>query len=236
VSADAPHGSLISCLCLTRNRVTMLRRAISCFLGQTYRPRELVVLYQGDDTATREYLSALNEASIRPVEVAASPRLPVGSLRNLSFEAGDGRYVAIWDDDDWHGPTRLAEQVGAIHASGRPGCTLSRCVLYDVLTQCAFISALRTWEGTLVAERLAVPRYADQQKGSDTPVIRRMVAEKNLILLDRPDLYVYVCHGANTWDRQHWETNLLPFARRLGPESSERVRSLLVADAGKKAC
>ena len=59
---------LISCLCVTRNRVAMLRRAVNCFLDQIYSPRELVVLYESDDSATRDYLANLHEAQIRVIE------------------------------------------------------------------------------------------------------------------------------------------------------------------------
>jgi glycosyltransferase involved in cell wall biosynthesis len=219
---------LVSCLCVTRNRVPMLRRAISCFLNQTYQPRELVVLYEADDPATRDYLATLSEPSIRPVEVPTSPKLLLGVLRNLSIQASRGHYVAQWDDDDWHGPTRLAEQIGAIRGSNKPACVLLRWVMYDEATKMAFLSASRTWEGSLVAERSAVPRYPDLRRGEDSDVIKRMLSENKLVGLDRPHLYVYIYHGANTWERSHWQENLLPFAQPLTPENTERVRSLLM--------
>jgi mannosyltransferase OCH1-like enzyme len=226
-----PDEPLISCLCVTRNRVAMLRRAVSCFLKQTYQPRELVVLYEADDPATRDYLATLSEPSIRPVEVPASPRLRLGSLRNLSLEASRGHFVAQWDDDDWHGPTRLTDQLRALRSSGKPGCVLSRWVIYDLVTNTAFLSTKRAWEGSLVAERSAVPPYLDLGQGEDTPVISRMVAENKLVLLDRPHLYVYFYHGGNTCERVHWE-RLFSRAEPLAQEDAERMRSLLAPDGG----
>lgn len=117
---------LVSCLCVTRNRVRMLRRALSCFLKQTYKTRELVVVYEADDPATHDCLVALDEPSIRPFKMATSPKLSLGALRNLSLQISRGHYVAQWDDDDWHGPTRLAEQIEAIRQSGKQGCVLLR--------------------------------------------------------------------------------------------------------------
>ncbi len=116
MESDQP---LVSCLCVTQNRVPLLRRAVACFLGQTYQPRELVMLYQSDDQTTRHYLEGLNEPSIRSVEVPSTPPLRLGVLRNLSLQASRGYYVAQWDDDDWHDPTRLAVQVAALKKSGR---------------------------------------------------------------------------------------------------------------------
>lgn len=218
---------LVSCVCVTRNRVGMLRRAISCFLNQSYPARELVIVYEADDPATRDCLAALNQPAIRPLEVATSPKLSLGALRNLSIQFSRGHYVAQWDDDDWYGPTRLAEQIGAIRQSGRVGCVLSRWLMYDVLTRTAYLSGRRAWEGSIVAERGAIPAYPDLAKGEDTVVIEQMIAENKLVALDRPQDYVYTVHGTNTWERSHWERNLLPYSQPLTPEDQDRVRSLL---------
>jgi glycosyltransferase involved in cell wall biosynthesis len=203
----------------------MLRRAVACFLAQTYPDRELLVLHPSDDRATGDYLAGLGDPSIRPIEVA--PRLTPGALRNIALEAARGRYVALWDDDDWHAPTRLAEQIAVAGTADRRGCVLLRLTLYDETTRSAFLSARRTWEGTLVAERSAVPPFPDLARGSDTPVITRLMEEQKLVALDRPGLYIYVYHGTNTWNRAHWETNLLPYAAPLSAEESQRVSSLL---------
>lgn len=205
----------------------MLRRAVSCFLDQSYQPRELVILYQTDDHATIDYLSKLDEPSVRAVEVAHSPRLSTGSLRNIALQAARGHYVAMWDDDDWHGPTRLAEQIGCLAQTGRAGCVLRRLVLYDGVTQSAYLSAVRGWEGSLVAERAAVPLFPDLRRGEDTAVLIRMANEKMLVALDRPALYIYVYHGGNTCNRAHWRRYLLPSATLLPSDESDRIRSLL---------
>jgi glycosyltransferase involved in cell wall biosynthesis len=222
---------LVSCLCITQNRLPFLRRAVECFRNQTYQHRELVVLYQADDRVTRDYLARARGPSIRPVEVPSSPRLRLGSLRNLSLQAGSGDYVALWDDDDWHSPDRLTEQLAAIRRTCKRGCLLCRCVILDAVGQSAYVSGRRTWEMTLVAERMAVPPYADLTKGEDTPVIFQMMRARTLTFLDRPHLYVYVYHGRNTWDRSHWETAILPFAESLGVEDTERVKRVASPDA-----
>ncbi len=219
---------LVSCLCVTRNRVRMLRRAITCFLNQTYKARELIVVYEEDDPATHNYLVSLNEPSIRPFKVAVSPKLSLGALRNLSIQFSSGHYVAQWDDDDWHGPTRLAEQIRATEETGKQGCILIRWLIYDAATKTAYQSGRRSWEGSIVAERSAIPRYPDLRKGEDLVVITQLVSEDKLVGLDRPQIYIYTYHGANTWGRSHWKRNLLPSAQILAQEDQERVRSLFL--------
>ena len=219
--------ALVSCLCVTRDRVPLLRRAVHCFLSQTYRYRELIVVYEADDLNTREYLHSLCEPSIFAIEAPSSPRTRLGSLRNLSVQAAHGRYVAQWDDDDWYAPERLAVQMVAIQQSSKPACVLSRWTIFDAQTSRACLSNARTWEGSLVADRAFLPPYADESKAEDTPVIATLLDAERLVTIDRPDLYVYVYHGQNTWDRAHWERNVLQFGSMLDEKTTDLVKGLL---------
>lgn len=79
-----------------------------------------------------------------------------------------------------------------------------------------------------MAESSAMPRYPDLRKGEDTVAIHQMISETKLVGIDRPQLYIYTYHGANTWERSHWEKNLSPFSRILTQQDQERVRSLLL--------
>jgi glycosyltransferase involved in cell wall biosynthesis len=205
----------------------MLRRAVACFLAQTHAPCELVVVFGDDDPATRDYLLGLDEPSIRPVEVSAARRLSLGALRNISLDAARGRYVANWDDDDWHAPTRVAAQLRALHDHGRPASVLWRWTIYDEVGATAYLSAGRPWEGSLLAERGAMPRYPDLSRGEDSVVVKQLLGGKNLVALDNPELFIYVFHGANTWERAHWLKNILRHAEPLPPADQERVRALL---------
>jgi glycosyltransferase involved in cell wall biosynthesis len=205
----------------------MLRRAVACFLRQTYAPRELVIVHRSDDTATRDYLRALGEPSIRVVEIEPSPELGPGALRNICVEAARGEYVAVWDDDDWYAPTRIAEQVAAFKGAGKAGCCLYRIVLYDGVTDTAYLSMSRLWEGSLIVERAAMPAYSGERRGSDAPIVRQLLREDKLVALDRPQLYVYVYHGRNVWDREHWKANLLAHAQPLPSAESREVTALL---------
>lgn len=226
---DTPSvtADLVSCLCVTRNRVPMLRRAVNCFLDQTYEPRELIVVHRSDDSATRNYLDGLQQALIRTVELPVRPKISLGELRNIAIQASRGRYIATWDDDDWHSPLRLAGQIELMRASGKSACLMMRLVLFDQLTQQSYLSGQRLWEGSLVAERHVLGRYPDLARGSDSVVVDQLIAKHHTIGLDSPHLYVYVVHDANTWSRDHFMENMLPFAQRLTPESADKVRVLL---------
>lgn len=214
---------------MTRNRVPLLKRAVHSFLHQTYSPCELIIQYEADDVATRTYVRTLVDARIVAVEVQALPRLSLGSRRNIALRDAKGKYTAQWDDDDWSAPTRLAEQINAIRVSGRQGCVLLRCVLFDEQLQQASLSASRFWEFSLVAERLAMPAFPELAKAEDTPVVVHMLNAHQLAGIDRPDLYVYVYHGSNTWGRDHWETAIAKGAQALPASESQAIAQLLQA-------
>ena len=223
----AAQEELVSCLCVTRHRVDLLRRAVACFHAQTHQNRELVIVFDADDPETRAYVHSILGPSVLAIEVASTPRLPLGAKRNLAVQIARGLFVAQWDDDDWHAPDRLRAQLAAIDQHQRPACVLVRQVLYDGMTGQAAVSATRTWENSLLARRDAMPKYPELAKLEDTPLIQAMLAANMLVGLDRPDLYVYVYHGKNTWERTHWDTAIAAFAQPLPAAETQRIAQLL---------
>ena len=185
------------------------------------------MVYESDDLATRNYLATLQVPNIRTLEVQNVPKQPLGALRNLALQSARGRYVAQWDDDDWYAPNRIEEQLKALVQSGKAACVLSQWIIYDESTRFAYLSAQRTWEGSLLALRAAMLPYPALARGEDTPVIERLLAQGSLALLPRADLYVYVNHGSNTWGRAHFEQNLLTYAQALAPEVAAQVQKVL---------
>lgn len=218
---------LVSCLCVTRHRVPLLRRAVACFQAQTYAQRELVLLHESDDVATRDYAASLHDPAIRVVEVPAMPKLPLGTLRNLAIDAARGACIAQWDDDDWHSPARLQAQVQALLAHQRAGCVLYRWLLYDAVERRAYVSGQRPWEGSLLAWREDVPPYPALKRLEDTPVVESMFMQNMLVCLDVPELYVYIYHGANTWDDAHWRRQVLPYATPVPAQVLQQIEHVL---------
>ena len=216
---------LVSCLCVTRERVPMLRRAVACFAAQTYEPRELVVVHDRTDAATRDYLACVGDPRVRPVAYEPGPAL--GALRNLSIAAARGAWVALWDDDDWYAPARLERQWAAATELDKPACALLRLVVFDAAQGVAYVTRKRGWEGTLVARKEALGAYPEVTRAEDTPVLLRLAQAGLVAALDEPQLYIYHLHGGNTWDRAHWQTGVLGGAERLGAEDTAVVRSHL---------
>lgn len=207
----------------------MLRRAVDCFLGQTWPDRELLVIHEDIDTATAEFIASLAHPLIRTQVVPATPHIPLGRKRQMSIEAARGRYIATWDDDDWSGPTRLADQMAVIQGSGARACTLHQWIAYDQLLGQAWLTEPRTWEASLLAERAIVPKFGDGERGEDFFVVKAIVEAGHMAVLNSPHLYVYLYHGANVGSRVHFKRNVFAHAQACSPAFSQRVAQLMAS-------
>jgi len=217
--------TLISCLCVTRNRVEHLRRSVNCFLAQSYPTRELILVYESDDAATRCYVATLTNPMIVPVEVRAG-QMNLGALRNFSIRESHGDYIAQWDDDDWFSPLRLECQYENLIKSGKSACLLSRWIVYDAKTGRGYISNSRAWEGSLLCRKAAMVAYPELSMGEDTPVVQHLLDASQVTLLERPELYIYAYHGGNVWDRPHWE-EIFRCSTRLDPDLNRTIKGLM---------
>ena len=227
-----PGDDSVSCLCVTHQRPHLLRRSIDCFLAQTHPGCELVILHEDGDAATAQLLAGLNAPGVRAITVPTAAGMRLGTKRNTLVAAARGRYVAIWDDDDWHAPGRIAAQWQAVLDTGRPACVLQHVVVYDAVNRRAFLSLGRHWEPTLFCERGAMPPYAPLNTGEDVPCVEALISAGRVFALSRPDLYVYVYHGGNTCNAAHFARNVFTRSTRLGDEMAARVAALLAAPGG----
>jgi cellulose synthase/poly-beta-1,6-N-acetylglucosamine synthase-like glycosyltransferase len=203
------QSSLVSCVCVTRNRPDLLKRSIECFLAQTYANRELIVLYEDDDTATEEFVGNgfSPDSGVRLIRVPAYPKMTLGELRNVAIKIARGEFVCQWDGDDWYHMNRIELQYRKLFTEGRHGSILTQWLVYDGVTETAYISNERLWEGSILCRTrvLQEKAYEDKPLGEDTATIEYLASRGSLCLLNEmPGLYIYVYHGNNSWDYEHW--------------------------------
>ncbi len=199
----------VSCIMVTSRRPAFARAAINCFLKQTYPDRELLVLATADDRETIDLVNAFTNARVRLV-LDPRPDASLGDRRNLAIEHAAGELICVWDDDDLYAPDRLRVQVAALIEHGAAACVLERLTLSWPAKRRLGISGRRAWEGSLLAAKSALPRYAPLARAEDTPVIEAILHQSRVVSVDMPRLYVYQFHGQNTSpDNQFeyfWET------------------------------
>ena len=200
---------LISCVCVTRRKPELLARAIECFSAQTYPNKEMIILYEDDDPATAAFVAAgfPADSGVRLFRVPAYPKIALGELRNLAVRIARGEFVCQWDDDDWYHMRRLEEQYVKLFEEGRHGSIMTQWLVFDSLTSTAYVSHVRLWEGSILCKKsiLQLKAYEDKPLGEDTATIEYLARIDCLhFLAETPGLYIYVYHGSNTWNYDHW--------------------------------
>lgn len=200
------QGPRVSCVMVTADRAAIARRAVNCFLAQSWPNRELVVVDDGNE----DYTSLLAGIPADRLLYQRQPRTPeatLGRLRNRSLELARGALVAQWDDDDWYHPERLTRQVAVL------GDTHDACVLAGTLMHLdapewmehPYVGRLSPGvPGTIVHRADAGVRYPEQRRGEDTVFLDHWPRAR-VAVLDAPELFLRAFHGANTWERVHFE-------------------------------
>lgn len=195
---------LVSCLMVTKNRFRQAQLAIACYRRQTWPNRRLIILDQSADDRLGEWIGGLADPTIDFHQAHALPGA-LGALRNRSVELATGDFICQWDDDDLQHPARLELAMAAMAATKTAVSMLARELLWFPSLGRIGIARRRSHENTLLAARALMPPYPDLPRLEDTPVVGRLMNRHRVALLELPELYIYVAHGANTWDAAHME-------------------------------
>ena len=134
----------------TRNRPHLTQLAVRQFLEQTYTPRELIIVEDGDNDLRPWLLTRLKHrvsnfatnlnrfggmmqfraadgVTIKYFRAEAS----TGKKLNLAAEVADGEFLFRFDSDDWWRADRLAQQMEHFRISGAAMVGLSSIVFYQ---------------------------------------------------------------------------------------------------------
>ena len=215
MSAAAP---LVSCLMVTRparSRETYLRQSVADYLRQTHPRRELVLVLDRGDPATRAsllaYVASLRRDDIRVVEPGDG--LSLGALRNSSLAEARGELACQWDDDDRYHPGRVATQVALLRGAGANALCLEEVLQWFPAAGSLYCINFRRTEarampGSLLMRRglpVAYPETGPKAShGEDTALAVQLHALGGFsAAAGHPHLYVYRSHGANTWNDDH---------------------------------
>lgn len=211
-------GVMVSCLMVTLavpERLAVLERSIACYVRQTHGNKELVIVSDAGDSETKSaiaaYVASLNRDDIRIVDVPGT--LSVGALRNISMASARGDVVCQWDDDDLSHPQRVQRQLQALRQSGRQAVCLREVMMFFTHSRTLYCTNWhatppKSVPGTLMCWKSAPIRYHETgpgcRLGEDTVVAQQLLELDALHALpDASHLYVYVCHGANSWAADH---------------------------------
>ena len=108
----------VSVVITTHNRIDLLPRALESVRRQTVQPLEVIVVADGCNDGTAEWLTG--EADIRTI--IHPDAKGISAARNAGIASARGEWLAFLDDDDAWLPDKLERQLAAIRQS--PGYRL----------------------------------------------------------------------------------------------------------------
>jgi glycosyltransferase involved in cell wall biosynthesis len=212
---------LVSCLTVTANRVKLARRAIECFLAQSWPNRELIIVDDGAEDyrgMLEEAMAAAPQGAVRPPiryeRIVHNPVRRLGELRNMTLDLSRGDYCMQWDDDEWYHPDRIARQVETLEGAGSAA---GICLLRDTLmhldtpefAQRPYRSSLRRGTPGTILHRRTNVRYPNVARGEDSLFRDRLTKDSRVVVMDgQAHLFIRCFHGQNTWDRRHFVERL----------------------------
>lgn len=208
---------LISCVMVTQiSRLEHIRRAVACFVAQTYSAKELIIVSDGNGECHRAIKELVAHAGVNAKCVFVPGKASLGILRNVSLDAASGPIICQWDDDDQYLPERIALQASAMAKDGADVTFLTdQFHLYNDTGTLYWMDWRRDVQGnsyrldgevvavpgTLMARLERLPRYPDAPIGEDSMLIESMPDGVRVGLIPMVGwTYLKVYHGENSWD------------------------------------
>lgn len=202
----------------TPERLALAKRSIDAFCRQTHPRKRLVLVLNGGleavQGALREHVAALGRSDIQVVSPPGV--LNIAELRNVSLEAAEADLVCQWDDDDLYHPQRLEAQAAHLAENGFEAAYLQDVMQYFPAAGTMYwtnwrATAAAGHPGTLIARRSEALRYPTQDRaladggwGEDSVLAEALIARGQVgYLAGMAHLYVYVSHGANSFNDAH---------------------------------
>lgn len=117
---------LVSIIVRTKDRPTLLKRALQSISAQTYRPIEVVLVNDGGcDLDTLELKESLGDVSLNDIKLEENRgRAKAG---NVGAENASGEYVGFLDDDDEFYPEHIETLVNFLKLNSGYGVAYSDC-------------------------------------------------------------------------------------------------------------
>ncbi|HWN43578.1 MAG TPA: glycosyltransferase, partial [Thermoanaerobaculia bacterium] len=201
----ASSAPLVSCIMPTRDRRELALQSIQYFLRQDYPERELVIV---DDGA--EPLPIPDDERIRYIRLPGPVSL--GHKRNLAVEQSRAEIIVHWDDDDWYAADRIRHQIQPLLAGEADVAGLTAEHFYSLrggtFWSCTPQLHARMFFADVHGRSIAYARrvwgkqarYPDLSQAEDARFLQAALRQgSRLARRPNPDKFVYVRHGANTW-------------------------------------
>jgi glycosyltransferase involved in cell wall biosynthesis len=204
---------LVSLICPTWNRPQYLAHAVKLFQAQTYRDCELIVV---DDSDRDKTLNLQNVPRVKHLRLG--DKLSLGEKHNIGHAIAQGEILGFHDDDDWFSPRRIVRQIEPLVLGTAQIVGFRRDLILSVGDPLRWwkIQARGNWIGN-GATNLRIPihdgsalfnrsvlkfgaRFPHRTMNEKVDFLNAAAAAgATWTVIPNNDLFVYVRHGANTW-------------------------------------
>lgn len=117
------HSPLVSAIIPTRQRPSLVVRAVHSALAQSLPSLEAIVVIDGPDVETEKALESIKDPRLRVVSLPK--RIGGSETRNLGVQLSRGRWVAFLDDDDEWFPRKIDLQLQLAQRAPQPNFLVS---------------------------------------------------------------------------------------------------------------
>ncbi len=122
------NNSLVSVIVLTYNGRENLEECLSSLRAQTYLSREIILVINGSEDGSADFVQRRFGASIRVIELADNIGYTGGN--NAGIRAARGEYIALLNDDTRVDPNWLEEMVDALESRLDCGMAAGKILSY----------------------------------------------------------------------------------------------------------
>ncbi|CAM4406311.1 Glycosyl transferase family 2 [Pedobacter westerhofensis] len=205
----------------------MLLKNIVSFDAQNYPNRELVISYPKNDIDTRRLIKKVVEVSgLNITTIERQENESLGMARNTAIENCNGEYICTWDDDDLYHYNRITHQFNSMQGNYYQCGILSKIIIYDYVTDQAYLSYPHHWGGTFICKKDLITRnpYNDSNTGEELYLLKELDYKGYLLKIDNaPFLYSYVRHKTNSVSGIHFQ-KFLNISDKLDVGASKQLR------------
>lgn len=210
---------LVSCIMPTCRRDRFILAAVDCWRRQTYEPKELIILDDGEGMT-------ISGPGIQYERIPK--KMMTGSKRNACCELARGEIICHFDDDDWSDPGRIEDQVTRLKSTQKPITGYGTLLFWDTLTLQAkrYKPSLKNYIcGTTFCYLKSfwqIHQFKDKQVASDNHFIYPYLSQ--VAASDETRFVVARIHDSHTSNKRNIKTvvhkNLIP----AGFWENERLR------------
>jgi len=177
------NNGKVSVVITTKNRKNYLKQAIDSVLSQTYKNIEIIIVNDGSDDGTNDYLKKFFNNK-KALIITNESSMGANYCRNLGIKNSKGDYLAFLDDDDFWDKNKLKKQVELIESDERIGLVSSAFYLVDENGK-----IIRTFrrKNEIITSRNAIDRLVYEGNfigGFSFPLIRSNIVKSQNIVLD----------------------------------------------------